>query len=459
MHPLFKIVLNDLKTDVEQMLEEGHDPAALSREVEAAAATGSLDALVRLQEDLWNRPSPASFAYQEPSDWESISRGFPDAQSHERFGGDTDALGDRLLAAWQGRCAGCQLGKPVEGAWPEVVKKLCQESDSWPLTDYVKPVENPQRLAELARIDGYGKRFVAHQGVARGRFDCVAPDDDIQYAIVGLLTLEKHGVDFTGDQAIAMLRAVNPQGMLWSAGLSMVQKSGFGIGPPYTALFGNPCRQSLGAQIRCDPFGWAAPANPALAARLAYRDAANSQTRNGIYSGIFFAVAMADAFSHGDPAAAIATAEQYVPPRSRFAEMIRFVRQVCREHDDWQAANAALYARYDQEVFAPGQAPANHSVINAGIVIMAILKGAGDFTRTVGISVMAGRDTDCNGATAGSIMGCALGTAGIPRHWTAPLNDTIRTELCGMHVLKISDLARRTLELSKNHVRQSGPVA
>ena len=453
MHPLFDLVLRDLKTDALQMTEEGHDLVALNREIDAAATGGSIDRLVRLQEELWQRPSPSTFGYEEPSDWETISLGFPAADSHTQFNGNLEKLADHLHAAWLGRCAGCQLGKPVEGAWPEEIKQTLQECHSWPLADYLAPIHDPQRLAELAKIDGYGRRLAANQWLTRGHFDHVAPDDDIHYAIVGLLTLEKHGVNFTGDQAIATLRSVNPQAMLWASGLSMVQKSSFGIPASHTAVYGNPCRQSLGAQIRCDPFGWAAPANPALAAELAWRDAANSQVRNGIYSGIFFAVAMADAFSHGDPIRALATAEAYVPPRSRFAEMIRITRQACRNHADWESANAALYARYDQDVYAHQRSPMNHSLINAGIVIMAILMGGGDFTRTLGISVMVGRDTDCNGATAGSIMGCALGTAGIPQHWTDTLNDTIRTELCGMRELKISDLAHRTLEVAKNHVR------
>jgi hypothetical protein len=386
MHPLFAIVLRDLKIDIQQMVEEGHDLASLEKEVDAAAATDSLDVLARLQEDLWNRPSPASFAYEEPSDWDSTSREFPDADSHDRFSGDEAALADRVLGGWLGRCIGCQLGKPLEGAWPEEAKRVCQISGSWPLADYLKPIADAKQLEELGKIDGYGKRIVAAQPLTRGRFDHVVPDDDIHYSIVGQLTLEKHGVVFTTEQAMALLRATTPQSFLSAAGLNTFRASTFGLPAPYTALMGNPSRQSLGAQIRCDPFGWAAPANPALAARMAFQDARSSQVRNGLYSGVFFAVAIADAFSHGDPVRALATAERYVPPRSRFAEMIRFTRAACRDHADWQAANAAIYGRYDRDLYAPHRAPMNHSLINAAIVILAVLKGAGDFTKTAGIA-------------------------------------------------------------------------
>ena len=50
----------------------------------------------------------------------------------------------------------------------------------------------------------------------------------------------------------------------------------------------------------------------------------------------------------------------------------------------------------------------NHCLPNAAICIMALLKGTGDFDRTITIGVMAGMDTDCHGATLGSIMGAAM---------------------------------------------------
>ena len=175
---------------------------------------------------------------------------------------------------------------------------------------------------------------------------------------------------------------------------------------------------------------------------------APTQTRNGIYSGIFFAVMMADAFAHGDPVKAIDTAEQYFPPKSRFAEMIRFIQARCAAEGDWQKVNAAILEKYPHEAKR-----FNHCLPNAAIVLLGLLKGEGDFTRTLGTTVMAGLDTDCTGATVGSIMGCALGTAGIPAHWTDPLNDTIKTQLPGMHELKISEVARRMYEAAKGNAR------
>jgi ADP-ribosylglycohydrolase len=441
MHPLYDIVLNDVRADISQMAEEGHDESALLRELEEARAQQSLDALSALQEDLWQRSSPPDYPYDEPNDWESISRHFPDEASSGRRT-DSDELADRLLAAWLGRCAGCQLGKPVEGATPSQVREVLSAVGSWPLRDYMNPVDERHRQALVVSSEAFRRYY--HPSLCRGSFDSVEPDDDIHYAITNQLVLERYGREFTPQQAIDMLLDITPVSFLWSAGRSMFRTALFGLKPPFTAIYGNPSRQSLGGQIRCDPWGWAAPGDPLLAARMAYRDATNSQVRNGIYSAIFFSVLMASALVGRDAIEALETAERYVPPRSRFAEMLQFVKAESGAQDSWEGVKEAIYGRYELEARV-----GNHSLPNAAIVVMALLKGDGDFSKTIGLAVMAGLDTDCNGATAGSIMGCALGTQGIPAHWTSPFNDRIRTHLKGLSEVRISEMAERMYRVAR----------
>jgi len=441
MHPLYELVLNDIRVDISQMVEEGHDGSALLREFEAARSTSSLDALLALQEDFWQRTSPAGFPYDEPNDWGSISRHFPDPGTALGQVSDGD-LADRLLAAWRGRCAGCQLGKPVEGATPAQVREVLTSVGSWPLLGYMNTVDEPRRQALSASSEAFRRYY--RPGLCKGGFDSVAPDDDIHYTITGQLVLERFGRGFTSQQAIDTLIDITPVSSLYAAGRSMFRTALFGLTPPYTAIYGNPCRQSLGGQIRCDPWGWAAPGDPLSAAEMAHRDASNSQIRNGIYSAIFFSALMACALVQGDALHALRTAERYVPPKSRFAEMLGFVESACSEHDSWEGVNEAIYSRYRLETGI-----VNHSLPNAAIVVMALLKGEGDFSRTIGIAVMAGLDTDCNGATAGSILGCALGTRGIPAHWTDPFNDRISTHLKGLSELSISEMAERMYRVAR----------
>ena len=450
MHPLYPILLNDIKIDITQMVETGHDSDHLLAELHDVEVTGSFDALAKFQVDLWQRPSPASFCYEEPDDWKTISASFPESSSQAFFKGSDDELADRIHAAWLGRCIGCQLGKPLEGTlWPAKIKEVLEFVDSWPLNDYMNPVPSHYRPDQLPDCNFFERNKVWHNAFCRGHFDHVAPDDDIHYTIVSQLILERHGLDFTPEQALEVLKEQLPISWLWAAGRSMYRSSIFGLLPPRTAIMGNPCRQSLGAQIRCDPFGWAAPGNPALAAKMAYRDAANSQVRNGIYSAIFFAALMADVMANGNPTLAIKNALPYVPPKSRFAEMVRFMLDLCAANDDWEVVSKIMIERYYVEA-----AKFNHSIPNAANVILGLLKGEGDFTRTLGITVMAGLDTDCTGATVGSIMGCAYGMEAIPKYFSEPLNDCIKLEMRDFREERISVMAQRMFSVVRENVRR-----
>ncbi len=55
-------------------------------------------------------------------------------------------------------------------------------------------------------------------------------------------------------------------------------------------------------------------------------------------------------------------------------------------------------------------------------------------------------DTDCNGATSGSIFGMMHGAKALPEKWTAPLKDGLETGVAGYPLVKISEMASRSLE-------------
>ena len=60
--------------------------------------------------------------------------------------------------------------------------------------------------------------------------------------------------------------------------------------------------------------------------------------------------------------------------------------------------------------------------------------------------VETGFDTDCNGATVGSILGMRNGIDGIDESWTKPINDRLSTTIFGVGEVKISDCVDKTLE-------------
>ena len=87
-----------------------------------------------------------------------------------------------------------------------------------------------------------------------------------------------------------------------------------------------------------------------------------------------------------------------------------------------------------------------HVISNAMVVVASILYGEGDYGKSICMSVETGFDTDCNGATVGSILGMANGIESIPECWTKPINDTLQTCVFGVGTVKISDRVEMTMK-------------
>ena len=87
-----------------------------------------------------------------------------------------------------------------------------------------------------------------------------------------------------------------------------------------------------------------------------------------------------------------------------------------------------------------------HTISNAMIVAASLLYGEGDFGKSICMAVETGFDTDCNGATVGSVLGMANGIESISEDWTKPINDTLHTSIFGVGTVKISDRAKLTMQ-------------
>jgi len=76
-----------------------------------------------------------------------------------------------------------------------------------------------------------------------------------------------------------------------------------------------------------------------------------------------------------------------------------------------------------------------------------LLLSGGDFHRGITLAVMGGWDTDCNGATVGSVVGAICGARRAPSHWVGRLNDTLKSGMVGYDPISILECARRSLEV------------
>lgn len=87
------------------------------------------------------------------------------------------------------------------------------------------------------------------------------------------------------------------------------------------------------------------------------------------------------------------------------------------------------------------------TINNLAVVTLALLYGNLNYTKTITCAVMCGLDTDCNGGTAGSICGAAIGNHKVDARWTAPFNDSIHSTVAEFGSGKISELINRTIAL------------
>ena len=79
------------------------------------------------------------------------------------------------------------------------------------------------------------------------------------------------------------------------------------------------------------------------------------------------------------------------------------------------------------------------------IVVASLLYGNRDYGKSICMAVETGFDTDCNGATVGSILGMANGLAGIPKYWQEPIHDKLHTSIFGVGTVQISEMAEKTM--------------
>ena len=431
-----------LQIELAQRREEGCDVSAIEAEVKAAEENLSAEQAERLYSRLEALLPRPDFPYDEPSDLEGIRAARPDGPRRLTRPND-DVLADKMLGAWLGRAAGCQLGKPVEGLHRSAIETYLKAANAYPLDDFipwVEPAPEGVTLHPDARV------------ATKGNFSEMARDDDIDYTILGLHILQQHGADFTtqnvGDAWLSLL----PYHMVYTAERVAYRNLVNDRPLSEVATWRNPFREWIGAQIRADGWAYAAAAKPEQAAEFAWRDAALSHVKNGIYGEMWAGAMIASAFAEppGKPSLeqivkVIEVGLTEIPANCRLAEALRKLLAWRNQVTDWRAAWDLIDADYGGYNWV-------HTINNALIVALGLLWGESDFSKSISIAVMGGWDTDCNGATVGSVLGAMMGAHALPLRWIEPFNDRTRSAVIGFDGTRFTDLAARSLAVCKGIV-------
>ncbi len=426
-----------------QSIREGRD-AALYNEVllgfrkmpEGVYKTKMADILF---EALQNCRLRDDFHFIEPSDLENI-KALRKPYDFERKTLTDDVLRDKVKGAWLGRISGCLLGKPIETIGFEELESLLKETNNYPMTRYIHASDITEEMYDRYQFPLRGKCFA----------DTIqyAPwDDDTNYVVIAQCLLEKYGRDFTPENMADIWLSLQGKKAYCTAERVAFRNFINGYKPPYSAIYKNPYREMIGAQIRGDYFGYINPGDPEAAAEMAFRDACISHTKNGIYGEMFVAAMIACAAVTDNIEDIIRGGLAQIPETSRLYDKIN---RVIEDYHNGVSRPEA-YERVKAEYQIKDSDSWLHTIPNAAIVAIALLYGEGDFGKSICASVEVGYDTDCNGATVGSVMGMRNGTAGIGEEWTKPIGGKLETTIFGVGILDIDAAAEKTM----NHMKKA----
>lgn len=427
-----------LLIEYQQCLEEGLDIAPYEALFKAAAALGRGEIKEKLSDVCFqivqSLPMRADADLWEPDDLQEIRKAAVGWQA-DYAAPDGNGLSEKVRGAWLGRICGCLLGKPFEGKMTEDFIPLLKATDNYPIHRY------------LTRQDllGYpAEKFKAADlmSMLSDTIACAPVDDDTNYTVMAGEIIERYGRDFTPENVAQAWLALQGKDAYCTAERVAYRNLVAGYHPPQSARYKNPYREWIGAQIRTDYYGYINLGNPALAAEMAWRDASISHTKNGIYGAMYAAALVAAAAVCTNVQEIIRAAMAQIPVKSR---LYRAVERMVKMHRQGLTAEAVfedIHSRYNQH----NPHDWTHTISNAEIVTAALLYGFGSFETSVGLAVLHGFDTDCNGATVGSVIGMFYGADAIGDKWTAPLHGMLNTSIFGVGKIAIDALVERTIK-------------
>ncbi|MFI5682651.1 ADP-ribosylglycohydrolase family protein [Streptomyces sp. NPDC051636] len=442
--------------ELRQAAQDGREPsvvaarwrAAGGREAPAGAGASTEPAsryLRLLAEDLLDELAdlPSRLAEDEPTDLARIKASCPAWPAPPARTARPAPTPLALEAAWLGRAVGCLLGKPVEKLPLHAIRRLARSAGNWPLNTWFTARGVPEELLEAHPWN----RRSAQTSLAEN-IDGMPEDDDLNYPLLNLLLLQRHGKTFSTTDVARLWLDELPPGRTFTAERLAHRNLLTGIEPPHTARHRNPFREWIGALIRADVHGWTNPGDPATAAEQAHRDATLTHTANGVYAAMFAAATIATAATGThDIHTCLSAGRAVIPPRSRLAAAIDHAIRLAASHEDFDEVVDELHATH---------APTYHwvhAIPNTALLAAALTHANGDFTGSVCRAVSGGWDTDSNGATAGSVAALLAGSpTALPDRWTSPLKNRLATSVAGFDGTGFDTLAHLTHTLTHPEV-------
>jgi hypothetical protein len=318
------------------------------------------------------------------------------AQSGPNLRLSKSELQDKIKGGWAGQTIGVTFGGPYEFRFTGTF-----------IGDYQPLVWNDKSLPKAMK-EGPGLY------------------DDIYMDLTFVHVIEKDGIDALID---SFAHAIAGAGYdLWFANQVSRYNLLNGIKAPQS---GHPEHNlqadAIDYQIESDYSGLMNPGMPNSASAINDKVGHIMNYGDGWYGGVFVGAMYSTAFATNDIPTVINQALKTIPEQSEFYKCISDVIKWHKQYPaDWKLTWFELQKKWADDKVCPQGVFNSFNIdakINAAYVVLGLLYGNGDYSKTLEIATRAGQDADCNPSTAGGVLGTIIGYNKIPAFWKQGLKD------------------------------------
>jgi hypothetical protein len=305
-----------------------------------------------------------------------------------------EVLMDKIKGGWAGQTIGCTYGGPTEFRYCGTM-----------IQDYIAIEWNENRIEWW---------YDNSPGLY----------DDVYMDLTFVSVFDRLGLDAPVDSfAMAFATASYP---LWHANQAARYNILNGIMPPASGHWLNsPHADDIDYQIEADYAGLMSPGMPNTASEISDKIGHIMNYGNGWYGGVYVGAMYSLAFISDDIEFIVTEALKTIPRQSTFYQCINDVIGWHKQYpNDWKQTWFECEKKWEEEIGCPHGVflPINiDALINSAYIVIGLLYGEGDFSKTIDIATRCGQDSDCNPASAGGILGTVLGYNQISEPWMSAL--------------------------------------
>ena len=305
-------------------------------------------------------------------------------------------LKNKIMGGWAGQTIGVTFGGPYEFQFNGTF-----------IGDY----------QPLKWYDGYLKNTMLNNP---GLYD------DLYMDLTFVDVFEKYGLDAPVDSFANAF--ANAGYMLWHANQAARYNILQGVKTPASGEWkNNPHADCIDYQIEADFAGLMSPGMPNTASAISDKIGHIMNYGDGWYGGIYIGALYALSFTSTNINYIVSEALKTIPPQSEFYQCIKDVLANYKKFPgDWKQTWLEVQKKWANDIGCPEGifVPFNiDTKVNAAYVVIGLLYGKGDFTRTLEITTRCGQDADCNPSSSGGILGTILGYDKIPAYWKMGLKE------------------------------------